>query len=163
MINTLQYFRSKVHPPEHEANGVKLLAQVNLCLHKANEDGVYDYWIDPDTNSQISGAKGGSGDGGYRAADSRTGGATSAHRIASAVDVFDPERKLAQWCVKNKAALVELGLWCEDFRWTYAHKASWVHLQCVQPKSGKRIYIPSISKPLGPALEGQQPLPFMIK
>ena len=163
MITTLQYFRSKVHPPEHAANGVKLLAQVNLCLHKSNEDGAYDFWIDPDTNSQISGSKGGAGDGGYRAADSRTGGATSPHRIASAVDVFDPDRQLAQWCVKNKAALVELGLWCEDFRWT----PGWVHLQCIQPKSGKRIYIPYSDwkkyPPLAPALEGQPPLPFMVK
>jgi len=159
MITLEQYFGAKKHPIEHLANANILLAKVNLCLYKAEYDG----WIDPDTNSQISGAKGGSGDGGYRTPDSHTGGAGSAHRSARAIDVFDPDRILAQWCVKNKMALVEIGLWCEDFRWTYANNASWVHFQCVQPKSGKRIYIPSISKPLGSALEGQDPIPFKVK
>jgi len=155
MITLEQYFGAKKHPIEHLANANILLAKVNLCLYKAEYDG----WIDPDTNSQISGAKGGSGDGGYRTPDSHTGGAGSAHRSARAVDVFDPDRILAQWCVKNKAALVEIGLWCEDFRYTPV----WCHFQQIQPKSGKRIYIPYVSPPLAPALEGQAPIPFMVK
>ena len=159
VITLEQYFGAKKHPIEHLANANMLLGQVNLCLYKAEKDGCYDGWIDPDTNSQISGAKGGSGDGGYRTPDSRTGGAGSTHRSARAVDVFDPNRILAQWCVKHKAALVEIGLWCEDFRYTPV----WCHFQQIQPKSGKRIYIPYASPPLAPALEGQAPIPFTVK
>jgi len=61
--------------------------------------------------------------------------------------------------VKNTAVMVECGLWAEDFRWT----PTWVHLQRIPPKSGKRIYIPSNSPPKAPALEGQKPLPERIR
>lgn len=162
-ITALQYFGSKPHPMEHDNNAHKLLERVNLCLDKAKQDGCYESWIDPDTNSQISGSKGGSGDGGYRTPDSRTGGASSSHRSARGVDIYDPFRTLAQWCVKNKETLAKLGLYCEDFRWTNG----WCHFQSVPPGSGKRIYIPYADwkkhPPTEPALEGQDKLPFVVK
>ena len=83
----------------------------------------------------------------------------SKHLTADAADISDPDRALAQWCVKNTAVMVECGLWAEDFRWT----PTWVHLQRIPPKSGKRIYIPSNTPPKAPALEGQKPLPERIR
>src|SRR3989304_1380665 len=83
----------------------------------------------------------------------------SKHLTAEAGDISDPDRALAQWCVKNTAVMVECGLWAEDFRWT----PTWVHLQRIPPKSGKRIYIPSNTPPKAPALEGQKPLPERIR
>lgn len=163
MILLLQYFGKKSHPIEHDANANILLAQVNLCLHKAEQDGCYDGWIDPDTNSQISGSRGGSGDGGYRTPDSRTGGPTSSHREAKGVDVYDPDRILAQWCEDNKDMLRKLGLYCEDFRWT----PGWVHFQTRPSRSGHVVYIPysDLKKhpPLAPPLRGQKPIPFVVK
>jgi len=158
-ITSAQYFLGKTPAPGHATNATWLLAAVNALLYEAAEDGAYDYDIDIDTNSQISGAHGGRGDGGYRLPDSTTGAPSSTHREANAVDVYDPQRTLAAWCVANPDRLAAHGLWCEDFRWTPV----WCHFQRVPPRSGKRIYIPSISRPLAPALPGQKPMPFEVK
>ena len=73
-------------------------------------------------------------------------GAASRHLSAEACDLPDADRSLAHWCAANQDVLVELGLWCEDFRYT----PTWVHAQIVPPKSGRRIYIPSTAKPADP-------------
>lgn len=83
---------------------------------------------------------------------------TSKHLTAEAGDIEDADRAFAQWCVKNADVLAECGLWMEDPRWT----PTWVHLQRVPPKSGKRIYIPSNAQQKAPALEGQKPIPGRI-
>jgi len=72
--------------------------------------------------------------------------ASSKHITAEAADIADDDRALADYCAASQVDLVEIGLWCEDFRYT----KSWIHLQIVPPKSGKRIYIPSLAKPLDP-------------
>jgi len=158
MITLAQYFGSKEHPVEHEVNATRMLSTVNELLRKAFDCGVYADWIDPDTGCQISGAKGGSGDGGYRLSSSKTGMPGSNHKTAHAVDVYDPNRQLAQWCLDNKQALHEAGLYCEDYRWTPV----WVHFQDVPPKSGKIVYIPSASPPLAVALAGQGDVPVRL-
>jgi hypothetical protein len=83
-----------------------------------------------------------------RTLNARTPGSstTSKHLSGEAVDIADDDRFLADWCSANQVDLVVSELWCEDFRWT----PTWVHFQIVPPKSGKRIYIPSLSKPLDP-------------
>ena len=83
-----------------------------------------------------------------RTLNARTPGAstTSKHLSGQAVDIADPDRYLADWCAANQIDLVVAELWCEDFRYT----PTWIHLQCVPPGSGKRIYIPSLAKPLDP-------------
>ena len=83
----------------------------------------------------------------------------SRHIYGQAIDVADPERKLAQWCLMNMDKLDKIGLWMEDPRWT----PSWVHLQTVPPKSGKRIFIPNTSQPSAPPLLGQGNIPVSIK
>lgn len=161
MILLIQYFGAKSHPLAHDANANILLAQVNLCLHKAESDGCYDGWVDPDTNCRISGAKGGGGDGGYRTPDSKTGGPKSSHREAKGVDVYDPEQKLAEWCMKNKAILRELGLWMEHPAWT----VGWCHFQ-TRPAS-YTVYIPysDIKKhpPALPLKPWMPDLPFVVR
>jgi hypothetical protein len=83
---------------------------------------------------------------GYRPAaiNASIGGAKkSNHIMCLAVDfVDDMNRTLAKWCVANTAILEELGLWMEDPRHTKGTNGNWVHLQCVSPRSGKRIFIP---------------------
>lgn len=73
---------------------------------------------------------------------------TSTHITGQALDTKDPQRKFAKWCLANLQELEEIGLWMEDPRWT----PTWVHLQTVPPKSGKRVYIPSTKPPLAPPL-----------
>jgi len=146
MIILAHYFGTKPHPMAHEANANKLLAAVNLYLTDCHALGHYGWWVDPDTGTCISGAKGGSGDGGYRTIDSKTGAASSSHKVGQGVDIYDPDRKLAEFSVSKKGLelLDRHGLWIEDPRWTPV----WIHVQCVSPKSGKRVYIPSTSAPL---------------
>ena len=159
MILEERFFNNKPHPQAHGTNAALLLGAVNPFLDEAAAAGAYGYWIDPDTGTQISGAKGGSGDGGYRLPSSKTGSKTSKHLEANAVDVYDPDRKLAAWCVLNKAILAKYGLYMEDPRWT----PGWVHLQRVPPGSGKIIYVPSKSAPLAKALPGQGAIPVLLK
>lgn len=154
-----QYFGEKPHTEQQASNAEALLESVNQCCDYAAHDKAYFYYIDPDTGTQISGAKGGSGDGGFRAPSSATGAKGSSHKDANGVDVYDPKRVFAAWCVMNKQALAALGLYMEDPRWT----PGWVHLQRVPPRSGHHIYIPSTSLPLADALPGQKPLPFTVK
>lgn len=73
-------------------------------------------------------------------------GASSKHITAEAIDLPDADRTLATWCVDNLDVLEEIGLWMENPRWT----PTWVHVQIVPPKSGRRVYIPSSAKPLDP-------------
>lgn len=63
----------------------------------------------------------------------------SKHLTGQACDIRDGDRSLAGWCADNVDVLEQVGLWCEDFRWT----PTWVHFQIVPPKSGRRIFIPS--------------------
>lgn len=77
--------------------------------------------------------------------------ATSHHLTGCAVDLPDPDRALAKWCVNNLAALAEVGLWLEDPRWTYdANGEHWVHVQTVPPRSGNRVFVPSSAPALDP-------------
>jgi len=73
-------------------------------------------------------------------------GKQSRHITAEAVDIADPDRQLAAWCLDNLDVLDELGLWMEDPRWT----PTWVHVQTQPPKSEKRVYVPSAKPPLVP-------------
>lgn len=82
----------------------------------------------------------------------------SNHLTAKACDLADADRALAQWCVSNPDKLAQCELWMEDPRWT----PTWVHLQTVPPKSGKRIYVPSSKPPLAAPLEGQKVIPTVV-
>lgn len=136
MITKSHYFGLKPCPKEHDANADKLLEQVNALLHYAADAGVYDYWIDPDTNSQISGSKGGAGDGGYRLPDSKTGAAGSSHRVARGIDIYDPENKLDAWVTRS--ILIKYNLYREHPDST----PGWLHLTDRAPGSGCRTFKP---------------------
>lgn len=80
-----------------------------------------------------------------------TASPTSRHLTGQAVDLPDPDRALAAWCVANLDALAEIGLWMEDPRWTSDENGDhWVHLQTVAPKSGSRVFIPFDTPPKDP-------------
>jgi uncharacterized protein YcbK (DUF882 family) len=62
----------------------------------------------------------------------------SNHTLCLACDLHDPDGKLDDFCNKNLQVLESLGLYLESPSATLG----WCHVQCVQPKSGKRIFIP---------------------
>lgn len=132
MITKEQYFGAKPFTPEHEANATDLLERVEkLCATLA-----WDYPVDPDTGTSISGSKGGAGDGGFRLDTATTGSAKSSHKEARAVDVFDPKDELDG--LITDALLTAYGLYREAPEAT----PRWVHLTSRAPKSGKRTFFP---------------------
>lgn len=62
----------------------------------------------------------------------------SRHTICAAVDLGDKEHNFRYWILSHINYLEELGLYMED----PAHCPTWVHLQCIAPHSGYRIFIP---------------------
>lgn len=135
MITKEQYFSDghggqKQHQPEHDDYAASLLSKVNAFLDHME-------WarpIDPDTGSEISGSKGGSGDGGFRTGDSKTGAPKSCHRTAHAVDVYDPKNELDDAITDED--LEAFGLYREIGTATHG----WCHLQDLPPHSGRRTY-----------------------
>lgn len=142
MITVEQYF-AKPRSADQEAAATDLLQRVNELLADAYTHGVYEF-IDPDTGSQISGTKGGSGDGGFRLPDSKTGPPGSSHRQAMAVDVYDPTDELDTWLDEferdggQNSMLEKHGLYREHPSATNG----WCHLSTRAPRSGKRTFLP---------------------
>lgn len=62
----------------------------------------------------------------------------SKHLVCAAVDLEDKDRKLMSWCLSHLDILTRLGLWMENPTKT----PTWIHLQCLPPKSGNRIFNP---------------------
>lgn len=132
VITEQHYFLDKQHSEEQEQAAEILLDRVNdLLVHLE-----WGYPIDPDTNSSISGSRGGAGDGGFRLPNSSTGKPNSAHKQAQAVDVYDPQDLLDSFI--DDALLEDFDLYREHPSATHG----WVHLSTRAPKSKKRTYIP---------------------
>ena len=142
-IDATQYF-GKPHSDEQQADALELLSRVNPLLDEAALAGAYAHETDLDTGCEISGAKGGDGDGGFRTPLSRTGVPSSSHREAKAVDVHDPEDKLDSWLSSFEgenganSKLEQYGLYRESPSAT----PSWVHLTTRAPGSGRRTFNP---------------------
>lgn len=64
----------------------------------------------------------------------------SRHITCQAVDLADPDLSFAKWCMLNLPWLTNIGLWMEHPDYT----KGWVHLQTTAPKSGNRVFIPSV-------------------
>jgi hypothetical protein len=139
MITEGQYFGSKLgHPDATESrklNAKDLLKKVNRLLAWAEDQG-HPIAIDLDTGSQISGSKGGAGDGGFRLGSATAGAKRSAHKEGLAVDVYDPGDAID--LLLTDRILEDHTLWRESS----AATPGWVHLQSVAPKSGRRTFTP---------------------
>lgn len=136
MITQAQYFGSKPHTPEQDALATELLTRVNILLDDAIGSGVFTLQNDPDTGTQISGSKGGAGDGGFRLPGATTGAPNSSHKTAQAVDVFDPAGRLDAWLTDEKLTVYGL------YREAPASTVGWTHLTTRAPNSGKRTFQP---------------------
>ena len=132
MITTAQYFGNKAHSEEQERAAESLLGKVKALLDAL----IWAYPIDPDTGTSISGSRGGAGDGGFRLPGATTGAVNSKHKMAHAVDVYDPDDLLDTSIGDD--ILEEFGLYRESPDFT----KGWTHLQDVPPGSGKRTFQP---------------------
>jgi hypothetical protein len=134
--------------PELRAAATRLLAAVNRVLEAALADGVA-LVPNPKTGSYVSGE----GNGGFRDRRCRVGPATSKHRSAQAIDIYDPMRLFARWCLRNETRLRGLGIaGMERPEWT----PTWTHLQIVPVRSGTWCFVPSETPPLASALPEQE-------
>lgn len=149
MISVKAYFGPKLgHPEATEAmveNAEALLGKVNALLERAGAECGYACEIDPDTGSSVSGSKGGAGDGGFRLGASKTGATNSKHKLARAVDVYDPDDRLDTWISSfdseggaGNSLLEELGL----YREAPGATPGWCHLQDLAPGSGRHTFNP---------------------
>ena len=134
MITLKQYFGDKPHTPEQEENAIDLLWRVNGLLKEAADNGAYNYPIDVDTGTQISGSRNGTGDGGFRLPNAATGAALSSHKEAKGLDVFDPVGLLDSWITDE--VLAKYGLYREHPH----HTVGWSHLTTRKPASGARSF-----------------------
>jgi hypothetical protein len=146
MITAAQYFGPYADHPdatgERRYHATALLDVVNDLLEVAEADGC-ELPNDPDTGSRI----GGNGNGGFRPQDCKVGEKNSKHKDGRGIDIYDPRRQFASWCLAHPEELQKRGIHMEDPRWT----PTWVHLQDVPPGSGKLVYIPSMAPALAKA------------
>lgn len=140
-ISREQYFQAKPHTEQQGAEAASLLMRVNGLCEKVG----FDWPVDADTGTNISGSKGGAGDGGFRLPNATTGKLDSSHKLAQGVDVFDPDGVLdtaisaydAKGGNENEL-LEEFGL----YREAPGATPGWCHLQTRAPGSGHRTYNP---------------------
>lgn len=161
MITLTQYFAGKPHTKVQEAAAEELLIRVNALVEEY--EGVVGAKRPrcPNTGSEISGSKNGSGDGGFRLDTATTGRDRSAHKVLysqaengqwfrdelnpkAAVDCYDPGDPLDKWLDtfedgnggNTKLAQYEL------YREAPSATPGWCHLTDRPPHSGHRTYIP---------------------
>lgn len=150
MITAAQYFGAKPHTQADEEVAKDLLARVNALIGEAVAAGAFVRVIDPDTGTEISGARGGAGDGGFRVRTSITGRPGSSHKEAKGVDPYDPDSRLDTWLDRfedgngGNSKLEAYGLYREhpDATRGGTPEQDWCHLQTRAPGSGRRTFRP---------------------
>jgi len=141
------YLHSGDFTLERRASAIALLGCANAVIAMATADGV-PFTANPATGTQVAGE----GHGGFRDQACTIGAPHSSHKEAHAVDVYDPKRLFAAWCVLSVERLKAAGIRAvEDPRWT----PTWVHLDVIPRMSGKFFFIPDATLPRVPALPGQ--------
>jgi len=129
--------RDELYPDEFTdeilGNAAETLKKVNALLavmeaekvpfeaHPKNHSLVASGWRPPQINSQVKGAA-----------------PRSKHMTGQAVDLYDPEGSLDQFCLEHQDSLAAIGLWMEH---PLATKG-WCHLQSVPPRSSMRVFYP---------------------
>ncbi len=159
MITLEQYFGGKPHSAAQRRSAARLLSPVNALVQEAIEEG-FTNRADPDTGTEISGSKGGAGDGGFRLPTATTGRSHSSHMILyslkdgvwvldeeaeAGIDVFDPVNWLDNWITKfdidggfGNTKLEKYRL----YREAPGATLGWCHLTPREPGSKRRTFFP---------------------
>ena len=157
MITLEQYFLGpqtglpKPHTLEDEGRAENLLMRREALRQEYYADTGAAPDIDPDTGTEISGKRNGSGDGGFRLKDSATSinPATGKKRLTShaearGVDDSDQKDEFDKWLDQfeddngGNSMLQKHGLYREHPDST----PTWCHLTDRAPGSGKRTFLP---------------------
>jgi hypothetical protein len=130
-ITLQQYFGSLEHSDSDKANAEIVLNRVNVLINEAVKYGVI-IKENPKTQSFISGELW----VGFRTQDCPIGAPHSSHKLAMAVDVYDPENALDGWLDDIKLLKYDL------YREHPGSTKGWCHLSSKSPASGKRTFYP---------------------
>ena len=140
MLTFEQYFGKRINnryaTEVRKANAVVLITRVNKLIGEYERETDQKIQIDEDTGTQISGSRGGSGDGGFRLAQSRTGVKGSSHKQGMGIDIYDARNLFDNWISAHEYVLEDFDLYREG----PAYTPGWVHLQ-TRPTS-RRTYRP---------------------
>lgn len=145
MITTPQYFQGKPHGEGHRRAAEDLLVRRNRLRREWMEaTGREACPVDLDTGTEVSGSRGGTGDGGFRLTTASTGRTLSSHKEARGVDDYDPDNAFDTWLdtfetgAGHNSKLEEYGLYREHPDST----PGWCHLTTRPPGSGRRTFWP---------------------
>ena len=114
-------------------NAEKLLDACNDLELMARNDGI-KFQINPHTGSQVSGDT----LGGFRPQTCGIGAIRSAHKDGLAVDIYDPDGAIDEWCLHNLDRLEKCGIYIEDPLSTNG----WSHWTIRSPGSKTRVFKP---------------------
>lgn len=144
MITNAQYFGTKPHTQAQEAVAADLLERSNTLWDEYATAVGRGPDIDPDTGTEISGSKNGSGDGGFRLPTATTGRTLSSHKEARGLDKSDQDNGFDIWLSQfddekgGNTKLEQYGLYREH----PATTPTWCHLTTRPPASGHRTFMP---------------------
>lgn len=114
-------------------NAEKLLDACSELEALARADGMV-FPVNPQTSCQIAGQT----YGGFRPQACKQGAPHSAHKEGLAVDIYDPEDEIDEWCLANQNLLERCGIYIEDPKYT----PRWSHWSIRRPSSGNRVFLP---------------------
>jgi len=101
----------------------RLLAAYTAATGDRRPRGVTSGWRPPTVNSRTANAA-----------------PHSQHMLCRAIDIADASRTLSPWLLEEEGqlALIDCELWLEHPSAT----PTWVHVQTVPPRSGRRVFMP---------------------
>lgn len=94
---------------------------VDLDIHPVNKSLVSSGWRPPAINAGVPGAA-----------------VRSKHMTGDAVDIYDPDGDIDEWCLDNLKQLESCGIWLEH----PAATKGWSHWQTIPPRSKNRVFYP---------------------
>lgn len=131
MISRKEILKDHECPPELEENLLELLIRINKVRDAYGVPLTVDSGFrSKEDQIRIYNAKG--------ITDESEMHMHSKHFTCQAVDIYDPNKELKEWVIKNISLIESIGLWMEDFSST----PNWIHFQIINPTSGKRFFIP---------------------
>ena len=120
--------------PQLRANASITVASANWLLNAAVSGGIY-LEVHPESKTLVT--------SGWRPpavnAATPTAAKNSKHMTCEAIDIYDADGDLDEWCIDHLDVLEKLGLWLEH---PSATLRGWCHVQTVAPRSGKRVFYP---------------------
>ena len=119
--------------PEIKEDAEHLVEAVNALMALAEFDEVM-FHINPHTGTMVSGQT----YGGFRPQSCTQGAKNSSHKQGLAVDLFDPQGAIDEWCVNNLDKLEACGIYLESPTDT----PGWAHWTIRRPGSGNRVFKP---------------------